>query len=279
MSSSSTDDSSDVESWIEWFLLQEGHEFFCEVDRNYIEDNFNLYGLRTVIPHFRTCLNIILDVADSHTIDHESNYDQHAMDLYGLIHARYILTKRGMERMLRKYRIGEFGICPCMECAGQPVLPVGLKDQLRYHEVMVYCARCNNIFYPANKQQNYREEHLDGAYFGSTFAHLLLMQYPALRPSPPRPSPKYVPKVFGFKIRLPNSNNNNNSSSSSSSSSSSKKKNSSQAKLKDSSGSGRLNKASSSNVTNNADTQDGDTKMTVVEAPVAKSSNQQMPTQ
>ena len=40
-----------------------------------------------------------------------------------------------------------------------------------------------------------------------------------------------------------------------------------------------LNKASSSNVTNNADTQDGDTKMAVVEAPVAKSSNQQMPTQ
>ena len=70
MSSSSTDDSSDVESWIEWVLLQEGHEFFCEVDRNYIEDNFNLYGLRNIIPNFRACLNIILDVADSHNIDH-----------------------------------------------------------------------------------------------------------------------------------------------------------------------------------------------------------------
>ena len=32
MSSSSTDDSSDVESWVEWFLIQEGHEFLCEVD-------------------------------------------------------------------------------------------------------------------------------------------------------------------------------------------------------------------------------------------------------
>jgi hypothetical protein len=36
MSSSSTDDSSDVESWVEWFLIQEGHEFLCEVDRSYI---------------------------------------------------------------------------------------------------------------------------------------------------------------------------------------------------------------------------------------------------
>ena len=268
MSSSSTDDSSDVESWIEWFLLQEGHEFFCEVDRSYIEDNFNLYGLRAVIPHFRTCLNIILDVADSHTIDHESNYDQHAMDLYGLIHARYILTKRGMERMLRKYRIGEFGICPCMECAGQPVLPVGLKDQLRYHEVMVYCPRCNNIFYPANKQQNYREEHLDGAYFGSTFAHLLLMQYPALRPSPPRPSPKYVPRVFGFKIRLPNSNSN--------SSSSNNSKKSSPAKLKDSND---LEKASSEvHVAGSAQggRQSGDVRMAVVGAPSASSNNRHM---
>ena len=36
MSSSSTDDSSDVESWVEWFLIQEGHEFLCEVDRSFI---------------------------------------------------------------------------------------------------------------------------------------------------------------------------------------------------------------------------------------------------
>jgi casein kinase II subunit beta len=162
-----------------------------------------LYGLRNIIPNFRACLNIILDVADSHNIDHES-IDQQAMDLYGLIHARYILTKRGMERMLRKYRIGEFGVCPVMECAGQPVLPVGLRDQLRYHEVMVYCARCNSVFYPAQKQQNYREENLDGAYFGSTFAHLLLMQYPALRPSSRRPTPGYVPRVFGFRVRSQN---------------------------------------------------------------------------
>ena len=38
----------------------------------------------------------------------------------------------------------------------------------------------------------------DGAYFGTTFPHLLLMTYPSLRPPPA--SDSYVPRVFGFKL-------------------------------------------------------------------------------
>ena len=38
----------------------------------------------------------------------------------------------------------------------------------------------------------------DGAYFGTTFPHLLLMTYPSLRP--PRAADAYVPRVFGFKL-------------------------------------------------------------------------------
>ena len=38
----------------------------------------------------------------------------------------------------------------------------------------------------------------DGAYFGTTFPHLLLMTYPSLRPPPATDT--YVPRVFGFKL-------------------------------------------------------------------------------
>lgn len=36
---------------------------------------------------------------------------------------------------------------------------------------------------------------VDGAYFGTTFPHLLLMTYPSLRPS--QPTENYTPRVFG----------------------------------------------------------------------------------
>ena len=41
---------------------------------------------------------------------------------------------------------------------------------------------------------------LDGAYFGSTFPHLLLMQYPALVPPANGQLPGFCPRIFGYKI-------------------------------------------------------------------------------
>lgn len=127
--------------------------------------------------------------------------------LYGLIHARFILTVRGMQRMVthvyfllfslilfmsahisswtsrvsfhrplfllqyEKYQNAGFGRCPRVYCQGQPVLPVGLSDIPRCYSVNVYCPCCQDIFHPRSTKL----ANLDGAFFGTTFSHLFLL--------------------------------------------------------------------------------------------------------
>lgn len=38
--------------WVSWFCGVAGHEFFSEIDEEYIRDNFNLYGLRTRVQYY-----------------------------------------------------------------------------------------------------------------------------------------------------------------------------------------------------------------------------------
>mmetsp|Transcript_11249 Transcript_11249/g.15133 ORF Transcript_11249/g.15133 Transcript_11249/m.15133 type:complete len:138 (+) Transcript_11249:451-864(+) len=89
------------EPWIQWFCGLKGHEMFCEVERSYIEDGFNLYGLRACVSNFSDCLDLILDRIGPDDSD-DSHLTQSACTLYGLIHARYIITAHGLDAMYNK---------------------------------------------------------------------------------------------------------------------------------------------------------------------------------
>jgi len=174
------------------------------VDKRFIDDNFNLFGLREMIAEYKVCMDIILDRADMDDYTASRNLYRPLADLYGLIHARFILTKRGQEKMYHKYKESEFGVCPLLTCEAQPVLPIGLKDDPGESNVFVYCPRCRQVMVPAvTASSRYEDLELDGAYFGSTFPHLFFMQFPHLLPPPPLVMEPYTPKVFGFKVRFP----------------------------------------------------------------------------
>ena len=176
-----------------------------------------------------------------------------AIDLYGLIHARFILTPRGVPLMLDKYHAGLFGSCPRFHCQRQHVLPVGLSERLHERHVMLFCPRCEDVYELGGAEsamfratvartrrlQSGHAEHalpysdgdssaddvgevgprcpppaagggagglagLDGAFFGPSFPHYLILHVPD-QVLPPRPRPGdhaggYVPRIYGFRV-------------------------------------------------------------------------------
>ena len=98
----SLDSASDSEkdSWIDRYLSVDGNEFLCEVDTDYIQDSFNLYGLREHVTDYKHALKTILDHYDATASDSDDPDFVNARELYGLIHQRYILTRRGLDKMV-----------------------------------------------------------------------------------------------------------------------------------------------------------------------------------
>jgi casein kinase II subunit beta len=83
------------ETWIEWFCRRKGNEFFCEVDKNYIEEMI-MDEIKPKFTYFKNTLDYIMDYErDSETFFSKSSVEdvnikikikEDAPKLYMLIH-------------------------------------------------------------------------------------------------------------------------------------------------------------------------------------------------
>ena len=102
-------------SWIERFCSNPDNTYMCEVDEEYIRDSFNLYGLDSDCHYYKQAINMILDSESSVSetssgrymilfsgIDEEDigTIKDTAEYLYGMIHARYIISLDGLDAMV-----------------------------------------------------------------------------------------------------------------------------------------------------------------------------------
>merc|ERR1711981_927362 len=191
-----TETDSDYTSyWRDWFISSRGNEYFCEIDEDYLMDRFNLTGLNTEVQYYQYALDLVTDVFDLECEDDmREQIEKSARHLYGLVHARYIVTTRGLQKMLDKFKKGEFGKCPRVMCGGQALLPMGQNDTPNVSAVKLYCCRCEDLYNPKSS----RHSAIDGAYFGTSFHNILFQVYPNMLP--PKSIRRYEPKVFGFRV-------------------------------------------------------------------------------
>ncbi len=184
-------------TWIEWYCRLKGNEFFVEVDEEYAQDDFNLTGLSQVVPYYDDALNVILDEDDQdHLGDDESALLETATQmLYGLIHARFLQTNRGIQALYDKYSSGVYGLCWNEQCEREKryVLPVG-SDIVGQSHVNVYCPSCGECYVPRNPKLQL----IDGAYFGSSAAHILTLQY--TNNMPLGSTVPYLPLLYRFRL-------------------------------------------------------------------------------
>ncbi|EMR72930.1 putative casein kinase ii beta subunit protein [Eutypa lata UCREL1] len=194
----SESDSDYTSYWRDWFISSRGNEYFCEVDEDYLTDRFNLTGLNTEVQYYQYALDLITDVFDLDCDDEmRETIEKSARHLYGLIHARYVVTTRGLAKMLDKYKKADFGKCPRVFCRSHPLLPMGPTDAPNQKAVKLYCARCEDVYNPKSS----RHAAIDGAYFGTSFHNIMFQVYPAL--VPPKTPERYVARVYGFKVHAP----------------------------------------------------------------------------
>ena len=156
-----------------------------------------MYGLKSFISRYDEALEMILssDIPRLEDFEDPNFLDLYgeAMDLYGLVHARFILTEKGLDLMKQKFIKNVFGSCPRILCDRQSVLPFGMSEKLCISRVKIYCPKCNDIYIPQKKFFD-----IDGAYFGCSFPHIFLQTFPDLIPKE-KPA-LFIPKIYGFNI-------------------------------------------------------------------------------
>ena len=97
--------------------------------------------------------------------------------------------------MLEKYENAAFGYCPRILCKQVKLLPIGISDISGIEGVKLFCPHCDDIYAPKSG----KHASIDGAYFGTTFAHMFVQSFPDAVPQI-KSKQKYVPKIFGFRI-------------------------------------------------------------------------------
>jgi casein kinase II subunit beta len=149
----------------EWvYDLVRHNDWLCAVDETYMRDEFNLFGLSSLVDDYRNAHRLI--IGDFYESSVGRSLEQQARTLYTFIHARFVLTVSGVRKIRPKFERQLFGTCPRIACHSQSLLPIGLSATPGESAVKTFCPCCEDLYDPGID--------LDGAHFASGFPHFFV---------------------------------------------------------------------------------------------------------
>ncbi|OHT13645.1 Casein kinase II regulatory subunit family protein [Tritrichomonas foetus] len=185
-----------AEKWIDSYLKRPNAKLLIRVDDEFLQNTFNITGIKPKMRYFNPAYELIRRntiTSARGEIDRETASEE-AEILYGYIHARFLLTKPGMQQMFEKYQNNEFQQCPRVYCRATQCIPFGISEEYGEKKVKMFCPCCRDIYDVIDPDT----KNLDGSSFGPSWVHMFLQKYPTIVPKdPPR---VYVPKIYGFRI-------------------------------------------------------------------------------
>ncbi|BFU23157.1 casein kinase II regulatory subunit family protein [Entamoeba histolytica HM-1:IMSS-B] len=191
----STKENKDIPGFVKAFLKEGKNKYYVRVDNSFIEDSFNYYGLENQVHGYKEVKEYLLSKKKKSIKQEDEFLYNGASILYGLIHARFIVTEEGLKKMKRKYKKQEFGICPRYYCNKAALLPFSPSDKLNESTIQLVCPLCKHVYRPPQEYAT-----IDGAHFGSSFASLFMMTFPKYVNSVKPIEGKYSPIIYGFKL-------------------------------------------------------------------------------
>ncbi|EDR29156.1 casein kinase II subunit beta-2, putative [Entamoeba dispar SAW760] len=161
-------------------------DMLLSIDKNYLADPFNSYGMYDPNDNFQNNVFLCLSNKVTDSIDNVEQFcdffydpnklDKAIIELYGKIHAQYLLTYDGCKHAKKAWKEGFWGSCRNQNCKGYHLLPYGKSYIVNQYPMNLYCGCCGKLYSTDS------EGVLDGAYFGPWFIPNFFLEYPELLP-------------------------------------------------------------------------------------------------
>lgn len=182
------------ETWVDGYCGRYGNELYLRIPRSFITDPVVAASLHSLMDRsaiYEDALRLVSELPSS--LDESSPEHRRVIEeLYGALHVRFA-TSTGLADLREMVERGAFGTCPRVLCREQTLMPLGLDDSPGKGAIKGYCPVCGDVYHLSS-----RYKHVDGAAFGTSLPHLLILKYPEMALG--KSKAMYLPRIFGFKV-------------------------------------------------------------------------------